>query len=185
MSGNKQTVTPPKRRRQRWPPWAHLFLEELRKDGVVLRAADRAGIARNTAYKLRTADETFKDAWEEAEYEGSEVLINEAHRRAVEGVEKPVYQGGRLVGMTTEYSDTLLLALIRAKRADKYGQRIQQELTGAKGGPIEVRAIDYRAHLAPLAPIATSEDGSVEDSDASGEDQDRGMRSAVGQDDDV
>lgn len=39
----------------------------------------------------------------------------------------------------------------------------QQELTGAKGGAIEIKATDYRIAISPLAPR------SVDDSSASGE----------------
>ena len=48
----------------------------------------------------------------------------EAHRRAVQGIEKPVYQGGRLVGTVREYSDTLLIFLLKGLRPERYKERV-------------------------------------------------------------
>ena len=41
---------------------------------------------------------------------------DEAHRRAVEGVKRPVFRGGKKVGEITEYSDFLLGKLLRRRR---------------------------------------------------------------------
>jgi hypothetical protein len=43
-------------------------------------------------------------------------MIREAWRRAVKGCRKPVYQGGQLVGYVREFSDLLLIFLIKAAR---------------------------------------------------------------------
>jgi hypothetical protein len=47
-------------------------------------------------------------------------LEDEAVRRAYEGVERPVFQGGKQVGVVREYSDTLLIFLLKALRPEKY-----------------------------------------------------------------
>jgi hypothetical protein len=58
-------------------------------------------------------------------------LEEEARRRAVDGVLKPVFQRGRQVGRIREYSDVLLVTLLKGKRPDTYRERFEH--TG-KGG---------------------------------------------------
>ena len=51
-------------------------------------------------------------------------------RRAVDGVEEPVYQGGQLVGTKLVYSDTLLGKLLNANRPAKYRERFDVAHSG-------------------------------------------------------
>ena len=51
------------------------------------------------------------------------VLEPEAIRRTVEGVEKPVYHQGRQVGTVREYSDTLLIFLLKGWKSERYTER--------------------------------------------------------------
>lgn len=118
----QQDATPLRTRGKR-EAWIGLFLKALEADGIVAHACKEANIERSTAYRLRRADKEFAKEWDEAEYSGSEALIAEMYRRGVEGVEKPVYQGGARVGTVTEYSDTLLLALAKAKRPEQFRER--------------------------------------------------------------
>jgi hypothetical protein len=53
-------------------------------------------------------------------------LEDEAVRRAHEGLRKPVWYKGKIVGYETEYSDTLLLAVLKANNPDKFRDRIEQ-----------------------------------------------------------
>ena len=69
---------------------------------------------------------------------GADTLEDEAVRRAKDGVEKPVYQGGKLVGHVQEYSDTLLIFLLKGARPEKYRDRVQQELSGPGGQTIQL-----------------------------------------------
>ncbi len=50
-------------------------------------------------------------------------------RRAVDGVDEPVYQGGKKVGSITRYSDTLLIFLLKANR-DKFRQANMPPMIG-------------------------------------------------------
>lgn len=100
--------------------WQKHFLEALRKCGTVRHACQAAGVVRSTAYRAKEADATFAAQWDEALADGVDLLEAEARRRAVEGVEKPVFQGGVQVGVIREFSDTLLLALLRAHRPEKF-----------------------------------------------------------------
>jgi hypothetical protein len=88
---------------------------------------------------LQQRDPEFARQVELARSVGASVLEDEAMRRGLQGVEKPVFQGGKLVGHVREFSDTLLLALLRAHLPEKYTERSKTELTGADGGPVKVQ----------------------------------------------
>ena len=57
---------------------------------------------------------------------------DELHRRAVEGDDKPVYQGKELVGHIRTYSDSLLQLVLKANDPDKYADRQKVEHTGVQ-----------------------------------------------------
>src|SRR5947208_1352785 len=59
----------------------------------------------------------------EASAEGVDRLADEAHRRGVEGVKRPVFHGGKKVGEITEYSEFLIKNLLRCRRPEVYGLR--------------------------------------------------------------
>jgi hypothetical protein len=52
-------------------------------------------------------------------------LEAEAVRRAFRGVKRPVYQGGLLAGYLTEYSDTLLVFVLKAMRPERFRDRAE------------------------------------------------------------
>ena len=63
---------------------------------------------------MRRRSEDFAAQWREALEEGTDLLEAEARRRAVTGVDKPVFYKGEVVGSITKYSDRLLMFLLRA-----------------------------------------------------------------------
>lgn len=100
------------------------FLEEfVANGGVVTGAAKAVGTTSRTIYNWLKADPEFKDAFEDARQAANDTLRREIHRRAVEGWEEPVYQGGNLVGYTRKYSDTLLIFQAKA-RMPEYRDRM-------------------------------------------------------------
>jgi len=116
--------------------WAK-FLEELATSGIISQACKKARICRTSAYARRKEDEAFAQAWAEAEELGVDAMEDEALRRGKDGTLKPVYQQGRKVGTVREYSDTLLIFMLKAKRPDKFKERVAAEHTGKNGGPIK------------------------------------------------
>lgn len=134
---------------------APLFLSVLSETASVTAASKATGLARSTWYRHRKSDTSFADAWDAALELGTDSLEDEAVRRAHEGTEKPVYQGGRMVGTVREYSDTLLIFMLKARRPEKFKDRVSQELMGKGGGPIETKDVSARetiiGRLASLA----------------------------------
>lgn len=101
------------------------FLEALAATCNVSKACRLSRVARNSVYDWRDHDPVFAAQWAEALDRGGEVLEDEAVRRAKDGLRKPVYQGGKLVGHVREYSDTLLIFLLKGAKPNKYGERVE------------------------------------------------------------
>lgn len=118
------------------PVWQKAFLESLRKLGNITLACESAQIDRSTAYRRREADEAFAAAWEDALEESIDRLEAEARRRAEEGTLKPVFYQGDAVGFIKEYSDTLMVLLLKAHRPEKYRERTDITSGGEKIQPI-------------------------------------------------
>jgi len=95
-------------------------------------------MSRTYMYEYKEKDEGFKKAWNEAVDISVEAMEHEARRRAVEGVEEPVFYQGDECGAIRKYSDTLLIFLLKAHKPEKYKERISQEITGKDGGAIEI-----------------------------------------------
>lgn len=112
------------------------FLEALAQTGIITDAAQAAGVARETYYYWAEHDDAFATAAAAAKEMAADRLEKEMVRRAVDGVSKPVYQGGELVGAITEYSDTLLIFALKAMRPEKYRERHDYRHAGADGSPL-------------------------------------------------
>lgn len=115
--------------------WTDAFLAALRECGVMSRAAAAVGIDRVTAWRRQHSDPEFAQACKEAISIAADALEAEARRRAIDGVEEPIYQQGVLVGTKTVYSDALLALLLKGRRKSVFADRT--ELTGANGGPVQ------------------------------------------------
>jgi hypothetical protein len=83
--------------------------------------------------------------------DGGAVREAEAWRRAVEGVERPIVSGGKVVTTVREYSDALLIFLLKGRRPAKYARF---EVTGAGGGPVMVQTDDSPERLAAVLELA-------------------------------
>lgn len=107
----------------RTPKTRAKFLEALETTCNVSKACSLARVGRRSIYEWRDDDLDFKRDWEKSLDRASDLLEEEAVRRAHEGVKKPVFQGGKLVGHVQEYSDTLMIFLLKGAKKDKYGDR--------------------------------------------------------------
>jgi hypothetical protein len=106
-----------------------LFLESLALGNTVERAAESASVSARIVYEHRNTDAEFAAAWERALEAGTQVMEQEAFRRAVQGTTKPVVSGGQIIAWVREFSDTLLIFLLKARRPHIY-----REMTAQLGG---------------------------------------------------
>ena len=117
--------------------WRPIFLKELTRTGNVSAAVIKAKIGRQTAYDARASDPHFSGLWIEAVAIADEMMEAEARRRAVEGTLRPVFQGGKTVGKIREYSDTLLIFLLKAHKPEKYRDNSRVIVAGDPSSPIK------------------------------------------------
>lgn len=105
------------------------YLAQLRLTGNMAESAKVAGIAKQTVYNLKQKDEAFRAAVDDAIDTAVDRLVGEAWRRAHDGVTKPVFwQGKKLKSGIQEYSDVLLMFLIKRHRPE-YRERTTLDLT--------------------------------------------------------
>jgi hypothetical protein len=148
--------TPKKGRAARW---VGPFLAALAQTGNVSAAATQGGVPRRTAYNHRGAVKSFAEAWDEALEVACDALELEARRRAQEGVRRLKFHQGDPVMVPAlgpgglplrdangepvlvpyvehEYSDTLMIFLLKAHRPKKFRENVRHEHTGDGGGPV-------------------------------------------------
>lgn len=89
------------------------------------------GISRQTAYAERQRNEDFALAWHDIEEETTEAMEREAYRRAVEGVTTPMVSAGKHVTDVQSYSDRLLEFMLKARRPEKYRDRVDLNHSGS------------------------------------------------------
>lgn len=109
------------------------FLAHLRETGNVTLSARAIGLPNRTIYDHRLSDPAFKAEWEAAIDEAIDVLEEEARRRAFAGVTRKKFHLGNPVRdpqtgqqyVEQEYSDVLLIFLLKAHRPEKYRERVE------------------------------------------------------------
>jgi hypothetical protein len=125
------------------------FLDQLARCGVLSAARAAAGIKSHaTIHKWRETDEAFSEAYDEAMATAADSLETEARRRAVEGVVRVKHhpKTGEPID-EVQYSDTLLLALLKAKKPSEFAERTKTELSGPDGKAIETNDTANAARL--------------------------------------
>lgn len=127
------------------PGWQDIFLATLAEMPNIRRACQRAGISRGHAYLTRDQDPEFAKRWRSALKDSLELLEEEAWRRAQLGTAKPVFQQGELVGHVQEFSDTLMIFLLKAHKPKKYREVKQLMHSSPTGGPVEMTVEDMEA----------------------------------------
>ena len=109
--------------------WRGVFIERLKATANVTVAAAGAGVARQTAYWARNRNKTFRRQWDEAIEDAVDLLAGEARRRAT-GMNRDVWYAGKVVGSEREYSDALLMFLLKAHRPHLYRENVKVEHSG-------------------------------------------------------
>lgn len=120
------------------------FLAALRESGNITRSAAAVGIDRGQHYDWLETDPTYPERAEEAFAAAADRLEEEARRRACDGLVRYKFRkdGEPLRHPETgepyfelEYSDPLLICLLKAAKPTKYRDR--KEVSGPGGGPVE------------------------------------------------
>jgi hypothetical protein len=159
MAKKRKTSTTPKKRSA--PDWTERFLAALRQSANISYSAMMSGTNRTAVYHRRDNDKAFADAMKDALEDSVEKLELEARRRAHDGLNRlkfhqgqpimvPVFGPDRQPLLTEngepvlvpyvehEYSDTLMIFLLKAHRPEKYRDNYKVELSGVGGGPVEI-----------------------------------------------
>lgn len=127
------------------PSWVAIYLDDLERHGMPARAARTAGITSRHAEKYAGEHPDFEQARTEAMELFADTLEEEAIRRARDGTEKGIYFKGDLVNTELQYSDTLMIAALKAHRGSRYGDKKEVNFRGGL-------QIVLAASAAPLAP---------------------------------
>lgn len=98
-----------------------IFLDVVRTTGNVSAGARAAGVLRAQVYRQRRKDQAFRAEWDSALQGALDDLEGALRRRAVDGVEKAIYYGGKQCGANVSYSDNLGMFLLRGRRKDIFG----------------------------------------------------------------
>jgi len=140
------------------------FLAIYRKTGNQSEACEKIGVSDATIRMHRKANPSFNEAFLEAQEYAMNMLEGEARRRAFNGTPKPVFYKGKQVGAIMEYSDQLLMFLLRAGRPEKYREKTDVNYQGnitievKKFGEesINTKQLGTKARsIAPLALLGT------------------------------
>lgn len=102
--------------------WRSAFVRAYARCGNISAAAEHVGLSPTTAYAAIKRDDSLRPALDQARDEYADRCESLVDARAFHGVPRPVYQGGALVGHTTEYSDKLAELRLRALRPSTYTQ---------------------------------------------------------------
>ena len=115
-------------------PKKRAFLAAYSDMGIIGPAAEFACIDRRTYFFWLAESErenptpeaiAFKDAAKHAQELANDKLEAECIRRARNGTDEPVFQGGKLVGKIKKYSDLLLIFALKANRPDKFRDNVE------------------------------------------------------------
>ncbi len=114
------------------------FLAAFAACASVTRAAAAVKIQRGLHYRWLNDDPSYAPAFTQASLQAGQTLVDEGVRRAYQGITKAVYWQGEQVDTEFEWSDTLLMFLIKGFRPE-YRESFKAEITGPGGGPIVLK----------------------------------------------
>lgn len=120
------------------------FLASYAHQGNYDIAARAGGVTWRTHYNWMKADQDYAAAFAEAKRLLGDFLEQEAIRRATQGVDRKIFHQGNHVDNQTEYSDTLLIFLLKGAKPEVYQDRVKQEVTGGGGQPLAITLVSYR-----------------------------------------
>lgn len=87
------------------------FLRALRQGATIKEACAEVGLSTTSAYRAKQRMPEFSAAWDLAIAMTAPQLERAVWKRAVEGWEEPVFQGGKQVGVRWRFAEGLLKSL--------------------------------------------------------------------------
>lgn len=150
------------------------FLEAFATCANVLRASRWAKVNRTAHYFWLDTDPTYSARFKAAERRAARTLEDEAVRRAHEGLRRPVLYQGKPVRINGEilyeheYSDSLLIQLLKAYNRERFGDKQQvslqwngdpSSLTDEQLEQMHAKFVELAAQQKQLGPVveATAE----------------------------
>jgi hypothetical protein len=134
------------------------YLSAVAKSGTLTAGCKAARVSPHTVYRWRE-DAAFAEEEAIARESFADALEQEAVRRAWRGVKtvRPIYARGEMVGevVETEYSDALMVLMLKALRPEKYRERVETRQTGDIAIRVEYADPIADPDAAQTAPGAT------------------------------
>ncbi len=125
------TPVPVRRRHDGWTvERQYAFVEALAETGIVEEACRRVGMSRTSADNLRrrSCGVHFRRAWQAAVDYAAHRIEENAHRRAREGLARPIFRNGEQVGEYRHFDERLTMFLLRSYRPERYGKALDRLL---------------------------------------------------------
>ena len=132
------------------PDVQRAFIAQLAATGIVQQAARHVGKSMEALYKLRQRPgaEGFRAAWDAALDRGMAQLEDSALARAIQGEERLILHGGKVVAAERRHNDALVMFFLRTRLPHRYDQ--QKEV--GPGHPLyEKVAAAYAAERARIS----------------------------------
>ena len=140
-----------------------VLLDVLRSTGNVSAGIRAAGVSRTQAYCRRKTDPAFRAEWDSALEGALDDLEGALRRRAVDGVEKAVFYGGKQCGSSVSYSDNLGMFLLRGRRKDVFGEGRSASTAGPEFESDPADASPRERLLTKLSEMSAAGQGGVQD----------------------
>lgn len=153
-SKSTKTETPPAKKpaSEAVSPFHHIrhakkraFLAAYSQVGTITHAAKAAGVDRTLHFHWMKTDEEFADAFAQARESFADELEFEAMRRARHGVQQDVFYKGVKIATKRDYSDALIIFMLKGARPEKYG-----DIQGGGGINLNVNIVDAQAVMKRL-----------------------------------
>lgn len=114
----------------------------VRETGVKYKSCEEFGLGGSWVVKrIREMSEAGEPEWAELWDQSLELFADELeiemHRRAVHGVDEPVFYKGEVVGEVRKFSDQLAITLAKATRPDKFRDNVKVD-ANVTGGVLVV-----------------------------------------------
>lgn len=129
------------------------FLAAYAHTGRITRAAEAAQMNWRSHYNWLRDDPVYLAAFAEAQRMSGDFLEEEAIRRAMEGIQKPIFYKGEHVDNETVYSDTLLIVALKGAKPDKYRENATVKHEGEIVLAVEDRTRQANDRIARLRRV--------------------------------